>query len=114
MKYNITPVAKPRMTQRDKRLPKRACVAKYHAFCDELRANKVELADNIYVIFYLPMPKSWSKKKRADMLARPHQQVPDLDNCIKSLLDGVLVDDSHVWAIRARKFWANEGGIEIL
>ena len=65
------------------------------------------------VVFRLPMPKSWSKKKRAEMNGRPHKQKPDVDNCAKALLDAMYADDSHIHTIALRKVWAESGSIEI-
>jgi len=59
------------------------------------------------------MPKSWSKKKKAEMLGQPHQQKPDIDNLLKALMDAVLPEDSHIYDIRATKYWGNVGGIDI-
>ena len=54
-------------------------------------------------------PKSWSKKKTAELIHRPHTQRPDLDNCLKALKDGLnriaWADDSQVYEIDARKVW---------
>ncbi len=83
--YAITPVPKPRMTQRDK-WKKRPVVLRYHAFKDEVRAAGVELEESgQHIIFVLPMPKSWSKKKQREMVGKPHQQKPDKDNLEKAL-----------------------------
>jgi Holliday junction resolvase RusA-like endonuclease len=53
--------------------------------------------------------KSWSKKKTAAHLNRPHTQRPDLDNCAKAILDGInriaFADDSQVAEIHVRKVW---------
>lgn len=112
--YPITPVPKPRMTQRDRRLPKRPCVARYHAFKDQVRALGVEVpASGAHVEFKMPMPKSWSGKKKSRMVFTPHQQKPDIDNLLKALLDAVHKDDSHIWDIRASKSWSTEGKIII-
>jgi len=48
------------------------------------------------------------------MLGKPHQQKPDIDNLVKSLLDAVLDDDSSVYEIRAVKFWGEVGSFFIL
>lgn len=94
------------MTQRDKWM-KRPSVLKYHAFKDHCRLLNVTLPEDGYkVIFKIPMPKSWSKKKRAEMIAQPHRQKPDLDNLVKALNDSVHQDDSHVWNIHAMKEWS--------
>lgn len=110
----ITPVAKPRMTQRDK-WAKREVVQQYYAFKDNLRVMVryagYQLGDQVRLIFLLPMPQSWSKKKREDMNGKPHQQKPDVDNLCKSFLDSLTDDDSNVWNIAASKLWAEEGAI---
>lgn len=53
--------------------------------------------------------QSWSKRKVADHLHRPHTQKPDLDNIQKSILDGLnriaFADDSQVAEITCRKVW---------
>ena len=62
----ITAVSKPRMTRADT-WKKRPCVTKYWAYKDELnelvKGIDVELDDELFIEFYMPMPKSWSKKK---------------------------------------------------
>jgi len=54
-------------------------------------------------------PKSWSKKKTAEHINRPHTQRPDIDNCFKAILDGLnriaFADDGQVAEIQARKVW---------
>lgn len=111
MHYSITPVPKPRMVRSDS-WRKRPCVLKYWAFKDGCLLKKVKLYPSMKIIFWLPMPKSWSKKKRAEMLGKPHQSRPDIDNLLKSILD-LLEDDSHIWDIYVRKLWGDAGSIEI-
>ena len=112
-KFNIIPVPKPRQTQRDRWL-KRACVMRYRAFADEVRLKKVPLPEaGGHVIFYLPMPKSWSKKKRTAMNGQPHMQRPDCDNLFKALADAIYSEDSHIHDVRISKKWANKGKILI-
>ena len=117
LQLHITPVGKPRMTQRDK-WQKRPAVMKYRAFCDQLRigANqqKFELKPDMHYTFYMPMPKSWSKKKKQLMLGTPHRQKPDLDNLIKSVWDALCPEDAHIHSIgSAKKVWNRIGFIEI-
>lgn len=109
--YDITPVAKPRMTKRDK-WKVRKPVAVYRAYCDELRLKGFTLPDHGYhIIFILPMPTSWSKKKRAAMDGNPHQQKPDKDNLEKAVMDAIFKDDSHIWDGRVTKVWGENGKI---
>lgn len=54
-------------------------------------------------------PKSWSKKKTAQHLNRPHMQRPDLDNIQKAILDGLnriaYADDGQVFDAHCTKVW---------
>ncbi len=111
--YAIKPVAKPRMTRSDK-WKKRPCVMRYRNFCDQVRFAGITLPDfGYHVIFVLPMPKSWSEKKKKAMDGQRHQQVPDKDNLEKGLLDCLFKDDSHIWDGRVSKIWGREGQIII-
>lgn len=68
------------------------------------------------IMFFLPIPKSWSKKKKKEMVDTPHRQTPDLDNLVKGVLDALFYKsggDQHVYAIRAEKYWADAGMILI-
>lgn len=109
--YPITPVPKPRMTRGDK-FQKRPRGCAYRAFCDEVRIRKVHVPEaGSHITFTMPMPKSWSNKKRAEMDGKPHQQTPDVDNLQKALMDAVFDDDSHVYDMRVTKVWGREGAI---
>lgn len=123
----ITPVPKPRMTQRD-RWAKRPAVVRYYNFCDTIRelwSQELErdnvLGDSpltavpasVHLIFGIEMPKSWSAKKRLAMNGQPHQQKPDIDNLIKAFLDALCTDDSYVYDIRAVKRWSDRPHITV-
>lgn len=114
--FNVTPVGKPRMTQRDK-WKKRPPVLRYYQFKDEinLAAKQIDYvpADELKLVFYLPMPKSWSYKKRREMRGRPHQQKPDTDNLTKAFKDALCEDDSYIWHEDCAKYWDHEGRIEV-
>lgn len=112
--YDIIPVPKPRMTQRDKWNPSDQA-KRYFAFKDECRLKGVTVPEyGGHIVFHIPMPKSWSKKKKAQMIGRPHQQRPDKDNLEKALLDAVYDDDCRVWDSRVTKLWAEKGMIELI
>lgn len=104
-KYYIIPMGKPRMTRRDK-WKKRPCVVAYHAFKDQCRAQDMIIPVPCKITFNMPMPSSWSQKKKAQMDGQPHLQKPDIDNLVKAVLDAVLEEDSHVWSISAEKRWS--------
>ncbi len=104
----ITPVPKPRQTRADV-WQQRPAVLRYRNFADKLRdAYPLDLPERVKLVFYMPMPESWSKKKRAELSMLPHDQRPDLDNLIKSVLDALSPEDSYVYEIYAIKFWALE------
>lgn len=117
-RFDVVPMGKPRMTQSDK-WHKRPAVVRYREFCDRLRAEAarqgfVPTDAGMYLRFWLPMPKSWSKKKKRAMIGRPHQQKPDADNIEKAFLDALMTDDSTVWHIAGReKRWHLHGAIEV-
>jgi Holliday junction resolvase RusA-like endonuclease len=112
---SITPVPKPRMTQSD-RWRKRDCTTRYFDFKDALRdaLGDAALPQTYRLVFHLPMPPSWSRKKRAVMRGQPHQQKPDIDNLAKAVLDSLYADDAGLWDLHSVKFWADVGAIEII
>lgn len=118
--FLITPIGKPRMTQRDKWLkPPRKAITKYrlakHGIQYYACEQKFILPEIINVIFVLPVTNSWSNKKKQAMLGQPHRQKPDLDNILKFLMDSLLPEggDEVVHTIHARKIWGEEGKIII-
>ncbi len=111
--YFINPVAKPRMTRSDK-WRKRPATAKYWHFVDQCKLEQVILpCFGSHVTFILPMPGSWSKKKRALMDGKPHMQKPDWDNLGKAISDAIYEDDSGIYDIHITKRWGIEGCIII-
>ncbi|QIU89334.1 RusA family crossover junction endodeoxyribonuclease [Yokenella regensburgei] len=111
--FLITPIGKPRMTRAD-RWKQRPPVLRYRMFCDEVRLYDIQVPEaGAHITYVLPMPPSWSKKKRAEMDGKPHQQKPDIDNLTKSLLDALFDDDSHIWDVRTSKLWGTVGMIII-
>lgn len=115
MKITVNPVGKPRQTQRDK-WKFRPAVVRYHDYCDVLREALpgYELGIALNLVFYIKMPPSWSKKKRAEMLGKYHDQKPDVDNLAKGFMDAFKSEDKHVAVLHAEKYWAEKGAVEIL
>lgn len=61
--------------------------------------------------FYMPIPKSWSKKKQAKVLSAAHTNKPDTTNlqkfaedCLKGI---VFEDDKQVWSILSQKVYSD-------
>lgn len=69
--------------------------------------------DGAHIMFYMPMPRSWSEKKRKEHVGNPHRQKPDLDNLIKALGDALYGDDSSIASISAAKVWSSKAAIDI-
>ena len=115
MEYRIIPIAKPRMTRRDKWLdPPRPRVKRYWDFCNWCKLEKVALpCYGAHVTFILPLPESLSKKTKKTRNGKPHTIRPDLDNLIKSLSDAIYENDSVIYDIWATKIWGYEGKIII-
>ena len=103
---------------------KRPAVLQFRAFADGVRHHLLQegrqalhgsraiVLEGAHITFCVAMPRSWSRKKRAELDGQPHIQVPDIDNYIKGFLDALLPDDdSAVWRVSAQKLWAQEGCI---
>lgn len=111
--HRIDPYPKPRMTRCDQWKPS-AAARRYFAFRDHVRLLRISVPEQgAWIIFHLPVPASWSEKKKLAHIGRRHQQKPDKDNLEKGLLDAVYGEDCVVWDARVTKLWAREGGIEI-
>lgn len=101
------------MTQRDK-WKKRPCVLRFFAFRDEVKRSGMIVNNYDGIVFHVQMPKSWSNKKKIEMDGEPHIVKPDVDNLLKSLLDSVFEDDSHIHSLSLlQKRWSFEGKIDI-
>lgn len=112
-KIQINPIPKPRQTRSDK-WKERPAVMAYRVFADELRLKyKQQLPPKFNICFILPMPDSWSEKKKKEMNGKPHQQRPDLDNLVKSIGDSLCEDDSYIYQVYMIKLWGYKGSIEI-
>lgn len=71
--------------------------------------------DNVWFKFYIPMPKSWSQKKKNALCFEKHESRPDNSNCHKSIEDACCSEDKRNWDYRVSKFWYDgPGHIEII
>ena len=112
--FEIHPCPAPRQVRSDKWDP-RPAVVRYRAFRDKVRALGVQIpASGVVAIrFEIAVPPSWSDVRKARAIGQPHQQRPDLDNLVKSLLDACLKKDAHVWSTASVKVWGRTGRIWI-
>lgn len=106
------------------------------AYTPEKTANYEELVKTMYVAgvnprfpddamlrveinAYFSIPKSASKKKRADMIGRVLRPIkkPDVDNIVKILLDSLnriaYRDDSQVVSVIFNKWYSEEPRVEV-
>ena len=122
---NVTPMGAVRMTQSDRwktnpnhidpRKRQRSAVQRYFAFKTQLlaEAKKVgfELGECLDMVYLIPMPKSWSNKKKEKMNGLPCKSKPDTDNITKAIKDTLKAEDGDVWYEKAEKRWAFNGSI---
>jgi len=128
--YPVVPHAKPRLTRGDsitmaklrgrQRLNQRetkraAALGKWLAYCDEvqLRRVRLDLEGFYHVVFCVPMPASWSQKKKTAHDLRIHRARPDRDNLDKALMDACHAEDCISGDARVTKIWARRGAIII-
>ena len=114
-RFNVVPVAAPRMTHAD-RWKRRSCVVKYFEYRDQVRDQAqvmgFTLPSKFSLWFQLPVPKSWSQRKKRMMFGEPALVRPDVDNLAKGFLD-CFGEDKHIWSIQLTKTWHDRGGIVV-
>ena len=111
----ITPQSAPRLNHKSLWTDK---AKRYFKYKEDLKllcnaAGYKKLGAKVKIVFFIPMPDSWTKKKKSEMLLTPHQQKPDIDNLTKAFMDAFGVDDSYVWKLEAEKYWHMEGRITV-
>ena len=123
--FDIIPMGAVRMSQSDRwktnpehkdvNKRQRSEVTRYFSFKSELQRQAKLLNYTIYntldIIFCVPMPSSWSEKKKGQLIGHPVRTTPDLDNYIKAFMDALLINDGHIWKITAEKRYAYLGSI---
>lgn len=66
---------------------------------------------------YIPIPKSWSQRKKNALLGHPAICKPDVDNSVKfycDVLNGIAYeDDAHISQLWTEKLYAKSPGVEI-
>lgn len=91
-----------------------------YSFIEQCKGVKpLEGALEVTIIFYMPIPKSTSKKNRELMLQNiiKHTKKPDMDNCIKSVTDALngmaYLDDSQIVDMNTKKRYADVPRVEM-
>lgn len=111
--FEVDPVPKPRMTQRDKWV-KRPCVLRYRAYGDELRLRGLRMPHRYSLIFIVAMPASWSATEKEEANGLPNLRRPDATNLAKAVEDIALQKDEALWDGRSRKYWGYRGRVVVL
>lgn len=109
--YDIAPMGKPRETQSDK-WNKRPVVLRFRAFRDFIRLKTtIDVPKHgLWIVFNMEIPKS---RRKEGLAGKPHDQKPDLDNCVKALKDSLWDEDRDVWDYHVTKYWSEKPSIEI-
>jgi Holliday junction resolvase RusA-like endonuclease len=90
-----------------------------HAYWKKREGAPSEEPIAIVVEAFLPIPKSWPKYKQAQAASdrMPVIKRPDLDNLVKSVLDGLnavaFKDDSQVFYMRCTKHYSHTPRTEV-
>jgi Holliday junction resolvase RusA-like endonuclease len=125
--FDVIPFGAVRMTRSDKwktnpnhldpNKRQRKSVKTYFDFKNllVLQANnmKFEIGEYLDAVYFIPMPNSWSEKKKERMNGLPCKVKPDTDNITKAVKDALKKNDSDIWWERAEKRWAYKGSIII-
>ena len=84
------------------------------------KAEKIEGAVNMNIIYAFRRPQSLSKKERSEIdngKTVPKTTKPDIDNLTKAILDAlngiVWKDDAQVTQIKIQKVWSSKDQIEV-
>ena len=68
----------------------------------------------VHMEFHMPIPKSFSRKKKESLIGVYHQKKPDISNLIKFVedaLNGILwMDDKLICFLSAKKFYSTSPG----
>ncbi len=125
--FDVIPMGAPRMTQSDKwrvnpnhldpNKRQRVAVTKYFEFKNNLLAQakqlNFEIGETLEALYLIPMPDSWSNKKKDKMNGLPCKAKPDTDNITKGIKDTFSKNDSNIWKESAEKRWAYKGSVII-
>lgn len=126
VRISITPQTHVRTTQGDRiyfRIPREKLrpaglarlkrIEKYNQYKIDLlslcKAHNFELpCQGLCITYYIPVPPSWSVKKKKLYHGTLHQSTPDIDNLVKATFDSLVREDKYVGHIGSIcKRWVN-------
>jgi len=95
----------------------RPIVTKYWAAKDLMKVQAAKmgfvLGNFLDAVFFVPMPESWSEKKKNKMNGMPCKKRPDWDNYSKAVCDFLRDEDGDIWLGKVEKRYAWKGSILI-
>jgi len=107
--YEITPM--PALRWGPEKFTPRA--KRYASYLNDLRKIRFRLPQPFYhAVFILPIPKSWSKKKKFETCYTDHRSRPDRDNLDKAVGD-IIPEDMHIARGYPSKIWGPFGCIVV-
>lgn len=118
----LPPMGAVRTTQKQKYVDERAkkyFTYKHHIAFLTKQHLKVPTKNPVLVdlTFYMPIPNSWSKKKKEYYNGKIHKSKPDIDNLIKGVFDSLnkiaWKDDNQVYEVHSKKTYSYNPGIGI-
>jgi len=123
--FDVVPLGAVRMSQSDKwktnpnhldpKKRQRAVVTEYFNYKNKVKAQAIEmnfeLPQVLDIVFLIPMPFTWSEKKKVRNNKTKVLKRPDIDNLVKAFMDALSVEDGYVWKIQAEKRYAYNGSI---
>ena len=106
--FDVVPMGAVRMTQSDrwKTNPRhvdpnkrqREVVTQYFEYknkvLEQAREMKFELPEVLEIVFCVPMPFTWSEKKKVRNNKLPVKKRPDIDNYVKAFMDAMSNEDA--------------------
>ena len=110
--FDVVPMGAVRMTQSDRWRTnpehenilkrQRSEVTRYFKYKEDLKNQSqimnFEMQGVLNIIFCVPMPSSWSEKKKASFNKMPVKTKPDIDNYVKGFMDALLKEDGFLFA----------------
>lgn len=83
-----------------------------------IKNAKKDVPISLSLVFGFSFPKSYTVKKKNELLGQPHTLLPDLDNLIKNVLDRgdelLWKNDKTIYSIDSKKIWSDEAYIDIV
>ena len=123
--FDVIPTSAPRMSQSDRwktnpnhpdpKKRQREVVTRYFAYKDTLKWQakqmNYEFKNHLDIVFIVPIPDSFSEKKKQRLNGTPVKTKPDIDNYVKAFMDSLKHEDGDVWYIKAIKVYGFKGSV---